>query len=528
MIDYLLTNGRIVDGSGNRWYEANLGVQRDKIAFIRKGLAPEARETVDAAGLVVAPGFIDMHSHSDLMLLVDNDCRQKVHQGVTTELIGQDGTSVFPVSDDLKGSLRRQVAGLLGNPDISWDWNSLGEYFSRLEKQGTGTNIAALLPYGQIRQIVMGNDDRPPSPDEIDKMQHVALNGVMEGAAGVSIGLIYPPCVYAEPREVSEVLRPAAREGVFLVSHIRNESDRLLEAVDEILSISLEAGMALHVSHLKAAGKPNWSKTGELLDRLDQARDSGHEVTFDQYPYPAASTMFGALFPPWAHAGGLDNLLSRLKDPSTRDRIMKEIDDPSPTAWENWVRSCGWEGIVVSGVRTEENKALEGRTVTEIAELRGRAPAEVACDLMLEEDGAVSMVMFWGHEEGVQQVMKHSCHMVGSDGLLGGKPHPRVYGTFPRVLGRYVRELNVLGLEDAVRRMTSFPAQRLGLHDRGQLKAGMYADITIFDPERIRDLATYMEPRQYPEGIEYVFVNGQPVVWQGGHTSRTPGVVLRG
>ncbi len=527
MLDYIIANGRIVDGTGNRWYRADLGVLGDRIAVIGKGLDPEARRTIDASGMVVSPGFIDMHSHSDLMLLVDSDCSQKVYQGVTTELVGQDGISVAPVRDEMKDSLRRQVAGLLGNPDVQWDWNSLGEYLECVEKRHTSTNVITLVPYGQIRQSIMGDADRAPGAGELASMKALADESIREGAVGVSIGLIYPPCVYATGEEIAAVLEGVARKGAFLVSHIRNESDHLLDAIEEVLTISRNAESALHISHLKAAGKSNWSKTEALLERLDQATANGQEISFDQYPYVAASTMFGAVFPPWSHAGGPDALLARLEDAQTRERIMAEMNHPDPAPWENWVRSCGWDNIIVTSVESEANEEIEGMTVEEIAEKRGVSPAEAACDLMIEEDTAVSMVMFWGEEEGVQKVLQHPAHTVGSDGLLGGKPHPRVYGTFPRVLGHYVRDRGVLPLEDAIRRMTSFPAQRLGLQDRGILKAGMYADITVFDPETIRDRATFLEPRQYPDGVNYVLANGQIIIDQGRHTGNRPGRVLR-
>ncbi len=527
LYDVIISGCRVVDGTGNPWYKADIAVKNGRIAKIGQLAGVGADEFIDGQGLVAAPGFIDMHSHSDLAILVEKEARQKIMQGVTTELLGQDGTAIAPVRPEAKSSLRKRVSGLLGDPDVEWDWESFQDYLDRLERQGTATNVCSLVPYGQLREWVMGMEDRDSTAGELEEMKEACRRAFAEGAVGISLGLIYPPCVYAKRTEIIEVSKVAADCGGFLVCHIRNESDTLLEAIDEIIGISRDAGIPLHISHLKAAGKANWHKVDEVLSRLEDARSIGLEVTFDQYPYIAASTMFSALVPPWAHAGGVDKLIERLRDPEVREKIKQEMLSVDSSTWENWIRSSGLDGIVVTAVRSEANKIYEGKNVMEIASMRGVEPADAICDLLVEEDTAVSMVMFWGNEENVTKMMKHPFHTGGSDGLLGGKPHPRVYGTFPRIIGKYAREEKAFSLEEAVRHITSLPAQRLGLQDRGLLKEGMCADITVFDAETIRDKATYIEPHQYPSGIPYVLVNGKIVVKEGSHSGILAGKVLR-
>lgn len=528
MLDILFKNCKVVDGTGNPWYRADVAVKDGKISGIGKFNDAEAKEVIDAKGMVLSPGFIDMHSHSDLAILVEPEAKQKIMQGVTTELLGQDGTAIAPVKPKDRPALRKLVSGLLGDPDVTWDWTTYDDYLTKLENLKTSTNLCTLVPYGQIRQWAMGSEDREPTGAELEEMKEVCRQAFRDGVVGMSIGLVYPPCVFAKAEEIIEICKVAAECGGFLVSHIRNESDRLLEAVDEILNIAKASGIPLHISHLKTSGKSNWHKVDALLAKLETGREAdGVELTFDQYPYTAASTMLFALLPPWAHAGGVDALLARLKDKEARAKMKADVLSDDTSTWENWVKNCGWEGIVVTAVKSQKHKKYEGKNMVEIAKDMGVEPIEATFELLLENDTTVSMVMFWGCEEGVAKILKHPYYTAGSDGLLGGKPHPRVYGTFARVLGKYSREEKLIRLEDAVRHMSALPAQRIGLTDRGVIKEGMVADLVLFDPATIIDTATYVEPHQYPLGVHFVVVNGQIVVRNGQHTGARPGKVLR-
>nr|MDO8135650.1 D-aminoacylase [Candidatus Njordarchaeum guaymaensis] len=526
MLDIIIRKGMIIDGTGNPWYRADIGVESGRVRVVGQLADVKARHELDASGLVVSPGFIDTHSHSDLMLLVDPEARQKVLQGVTSELLGQDGVAVAPIKKEDISSWRHYVSGLLGDPDLDWNWSTLSEYLSRLETQGTSTNVVSLAPHGNIRMHVMGMSDRKPSETELEQMRNLLAQSMEQGAVGLSTGLIYAPCTYAQTEELVELCRVASSyEGIFVV-HMRNEGDQLIESLNEVIRVGEQSSIPVHVSHHKAAGKPNWGKTKETLELMEKSREKGVDITCDQYPYCAGSTFLSSLLPPWAHSGGTQRMLERLRDSHDRDRIKKNIEEGIP-GWENWTDYCGWEGIVISSVRTQKNKPLEGKGISHIAKTTGKDEFDILFDLLLEEEGGGSMVLFAMDEEDVRKVMRHPVQMVCTDGLLGGKPHPRVYGAFPRVLGRYVREEHVLTLEQAIRKMTSLPAQRLKLWDRGLLKVGMWADIVVFDPRTVIDKATFEDPHQHPNGINYVFVNGELVVEKGKHTGALKGKVQR-
>jgi len=526
LLDVLIRNGMIIDGTGNPWYKGDIGVEAGKIRSIGQLSVERARYEIDARGLVVSPGFIDTHSHSDLMLLANPEAKQKILQGVTTELLGQDGVAVAPIRREDTASWRNYISGLLGDPDLDWNWSTLSEYLSRLEERGTSTNIACLAPHGNIRMYVMGMTDQRPSESELEQMKYLLANAMGQGAVGLSTGLIYAPCAYAQTEELVELCKVAATyEGIFVV-HMRNEGDQLIESLNEVIRIGEQSSIPVHVSHHKAAGKANWGKTKDTLDLMEKSRAKGVDITCDQYPYRAGSTFLSSLLPPWAHVGGTQKLLERLRNPQDREKIKKDIGEGVP-GWENWVSYCGWEGIVISSVRTEKNKPLEGKSLSQIAKNTGKDVFAALFDLLLEEEGAGSMVLFAMDEEDIRRIVRHPTQMVCTDGLLGGKPHPRVYGAFPRVLGRYVREEHVLTLEQAIRKMTSLPAQRLKLWDRGLLKEGLWADIVVFDPRTIIDKATFEDPHQHPDGINYVFVNGELVVEKEKHTGVRKGKVLR-
>lgn len=527
MLDVLIRNGRIVDGSGSPWFRGEIGIRGERIVAIRHRIRDEAPRTIDAAGQVVSPGFIDMHTHSDLRVFVHPEEDSKLLQGITTALIGQDGLSVAPIDDANKAPMMQRVSGLLGTYLTDWPWNSIAEFLDRLDALPPATNTVMLIPHGAIRATVLGWENRFATPDEIARMQQILARAFDDGGVGLSTGLIYPPGMYADRTELVALCRVAAECGGFFVVHLRNEGDHVLESVREVGEICLEAGCPLHVSHLKVAGKANWGKAGELLGLIESYRGRGVDVTFDQYPYVAGSTMLDAVIPPRFHSGGTAALLERLKDPTVREEIRRVQDKAAPERWENWVDLCGWDGIWVNAVKTDANRSAEGKSIAEISNASGKRPIDVVCDLLVEESDAVTMTVFYGCEEDVRAIMRSDCMTVCSDGIVGGKPHPRVYNTCARFLGKYVREGAVMSLPQAIRRMTSFPAQRLGLQDRGLLREGMVADITVFDPETIIDTGTYAEPNRHPVGISHVLVAGRIAVENGTLTDVRAGRVLR-
>lgn len=526
MLDILIKNAKIVDGTGSPWFNGEIGIKGEDIVSIKYKIDEEAKKVIDADGLTVSPGFIDMHTHSDLRVFEYPDEDSKMMQGITTALLGQDGLSAAPLDDKNVPLMKKRVAGLLGTYVANWPWRSMAEYLNEMEKVKPASNNMMLVPYGAVRAMALGWDARPSTPEEREKMKEILNQAFLEGGCGLSMGMIYPPGMYADRVELVELLKVTAANGGFFVVHMRNESDKVLDSIDEVISACREAGCPLHISHLKVAGKRNWGRSADMLSKIDKARADGLDVTFDQYPYIAGSTMLDAVIPPWFHEGGSVKLLERLKDPKIREEIRKAQEEPS-TNWENWVDSCGWDGIYINSVKTEKNKFAEGKSIEQISDETGKSPSNVVDDLLIEEDTAVTMTIFYGDEADIERIMQHSCMCACSDGIVGGKPHPRVYGTFPRILGRYVRERGVLSLEAAVQRITGNPASRLNLQNRGILKEGMKADITIFDPGTIIDLGTYSEPNQYPRGIAYVIVNGQLTVENGKLTGKRPGKVIR-
>jgi len=527
MFDILIKDGLIIDGTTNPGFRADIGLRDGKINRIRNLAKAEASQTINAQDHVVSPGFIDTHSHSDLMLLVEPEAKQKIMQGITTEILGQDGISIAPHPITISESWRKHLSGLLGDPPVEWDWETVADYFQRVETQGTATNVAYLVPHGTVRACVMEMEDRDATPEELAQMEAVIDHAMQDGAVGMSTGMIYTPCVYAKGTKelIALCKRVAAHGGVFVI-HMRNESDQIIDAFQETVEIGKAADVAIHISHIKVAGRRNWDKIDLLLQSIDDARAQGNDVTVDQYPYIAGSTMLAAILPPWVHEGGTSEVLRRLTDPETREKIIQDINQMRP-GWENIVGRGGWNDIMITHLPSKKNHQFIGKRVSEIAQLVGKPPADTAFDLLIEEDLTVSMVTFWGNEETVTTAMRHPVQMVGTDGLLGGKPHPRVYGTCPRILGKYTREEQVLTLEDAIRKMTSLPAQRFGFQDRGLIREGLAGDLVIFDPKQIIDKATFEDPHQYSEGIEYVLVNGTVVKKGDTHTGNLPGKILR-
>lgn len=525
--DLVIRNGRIIDGTGSPWFYGDIAVDLGKISKIGKLTGETGKTEIDAHHQIVCPGFIDMHVHTDLFILADPLVEAKVRQGITTELLGQDGIAAAPLPDAYKEDWRGNLSGLDGNPDISWDWNTIEDYLKKIEDIHPSYNLAVLAPHGNIRMEVMGLDDRPATDEEIGQMQKVLRRCLDEGAVGMSTGLIYPPCCFAEMKELEALCMVLGEYGVPLVIHQRSEGDEILESMDELIEMMKRCGAHLHFSHLKNCGQFNWHKTPEVLGKIDQARADGLEVTFDQYPYPAGSTMLSATLPPWAHDGGTEMMLKRLEDPALSKRMIKEMET-ALEGWDSISKWAGWNGIIVTSVESEKNQDCVGKTISEIGKIKNRTDyAQIALDLIYEEKNAVGMIDFVINEDDIKMIVRHPAGTLGTDGLLGGEPHPRAYGSFPRVLGRFVREENVLPLEQMIRRFTSQPARIIGLQDRGILREGLAADIVIFDPDTIIDQATFENPRQYNIGVDKVIVNGEVVI-DGEEAYRKPaGIVFR-
>ncbi|TQK73935.1 N-acyl-D-amino-acid deacylase [Brevibacillus sp. AG162] len=522
--DIVIRNGMVCDGTGNPWTGLDIGIENGLISHIAKSIPTEGSKEIDATGMVVTPGFIDAHVHSDLWCTRPDIHQIRVLQGITTELVGQDGVSVAPVTEETKPLWMKQLKRI--NGDIGeWPWNSIEEYLAFLEKAKLNGNAAYLVPHGNIRSIVMGFDGREATQKEVQAMQELVELGMQQGAFGVSSGIQYPPCVYANKEELVGICKGAAKyDGCFVV-HIRNESNYSLEALDEVIDAARRSGVRLHVSHFKICGGRNRDKLDIALEKLEQGRAEGIEITFDQYPYAAASTFLHAILPPWMHDGGIRRMLERLHDPKLRERAKEEIMDNGE--YDNPVRNNGWDNLVIASVASVNNRGLEGMSLQEIAQRKGIDPAYAAFDLLIEEEGEVTIIIHWGNEYDVERVMKHSLQMVGSDGVFGGKPHPRLYGSFARVLGHYAREKQSFPLWEAVRKMTGAPAQLLRLRDRGFLREGYWADIVVFDPNVIVDRATYENPLQHPVGIRHVLVNGKIAVSNGRLTNAVSGSVIR-
>lgn len=526
MYDVLIKGGTVIDGTGSPGFISDVAISGGKIASIARRIEEGAKTVIDAGGLCVTPGFIDTHSHSDLMLLDNPHLEEKVRQGVTTEVLGQDGLGLAPLaSPEAKEMLQEHLAGLLGTPDIEWDWSSFAEYLKRYSRKGIINNVGVLASHGAVRIAVMGMEDRHASQDELNKMKEILDECMRSGALGLSTGLIYPPCCYAAFDELVELCKVVAEHSGALVVHVRNEADSIMDAHREMLNVSRASGVHLHISHLKTIGKNNWGRAKEILDNLENHKKEGLAITADQYPYIAGSTALSACLPPWVHAGGSHEMLSRLSDPEERKKIRESFDHPTPS-WEDRGKREGWENVIVSSVGSN-NPAIVGKSIVAIAAERGCDPIAAVMDIVLEEKNKATMVVFQNCEESLKEVMKRPWVMVGTDGIYGsGKPHPRLFGTFPRILGKYVREEKVLFLEEAIRKMTGLPAAAFRLTDRGVLKEGLAADVAVFDPLRITDRATFEEPRQYPDGISHVLVNGIPVISDGKPTGNLPGQVL--
>jgi N-acyl-D-amino-acid deacylase len=536
--DLVIRNGHIIDGTGSPWYAGDVAIRDGRIAAIGSlgGHLGDLRDvpakrTLDAAGKVVAPGFIDMLGQSELTILVEPRLPSKIYQGITTEITGEGG-SIAPLNDAVIEADRVGYE----HYGIKADWRTLGEYFARLEKQGMGINLASYVGATQVRRMVLGDADRAPSPADLDRMRSLVREAMEQGAVGVSTSLQYPPAPYAATAELIALATEASRHGGIYATHMRNEGEGILTALDEAVRIGREAHIPVEIWHLKAAGKPSWGKMPEIVAKIEEARRSGVDVAANTYAYPAWYNGLSAFVPPWAHDGGVKKLVERLRDPAFRVRIRKDMETPS-TAWDNeWQEIPGPEAVLLCTVQNPALRPLVGKNLAEIAKQRGKDPIDTLFDLLVEDDAFTSVAVFGMSEPDVSLALVQPWVSIDNDsegtspeGLLGKEhPHPRAYGTFPRILRKYVREEKKLRLEEAVRKFTALPAQRLRLGDRGVLKKGMWADVVIFDPETVRDLATFENPNQLSQGMDYVLVNGVPVIDGGKMTGALPGKVLRG
>jgi N-acyl-D-amino-acid deacylase len=522
----LIKNVQIIDGTGADAVPGDIGIREGRIVAMGS-LPGEGDRVIDGSGLAASPGFIDMHSHTDLEFFRDTAPDAKVRQGITTELLAQDGLGVAPIDDAHVELLSELTAGLLGAlPLARWTWRSFEDYLQALDRRGLPGNVAVLASHGPLRILALGMEDRPAMPRELDTMRALLRETLEVGAFGLSTGLIYPPCSYGPTGELVELNKDvAARDGIFVV-HQRDEGYLIQKAFDEVTHIARESGVHLHVSHLQAYGRVNWPIMDQVLERAEAFLREGGRVTWDRYPYLAGCTVLSAVLPQWTFSEGTKALAENLTEPEFRARIRQDFQK-GLDVWNNRSISVGWSKIVVSAVGSEKNRWMEGRDCADLARTCGKDPLDFVCDLLAEENLAVTMISFYGSERVLEKVLGHPQATIGSDGIYGGRPHPRLYGAYPRFFREFVRVKKMLSVPEAVRKVTGFPAEILGLKDRGILKEGCWADVVLFDPERVADTATYDEPEQYPEGIPYVLVNGELVVDQGVNTGNLPGRALR-
>lgn len=524
----LFKNGTVIDGSGTAGFTADVLVDEGRIVGIGQFEAKAGDQVFDASGKVVCPGFIDTHTHSDLAAIVNPALSAKIRQGITTELLGQDGVALAPLPEQYIAAWRKNIAGLDGDTDrIDWKYKDTAGYLNLLQASRPATNLAYLVPHGNVRMAAMGLEGKPSTKEDVERMCQILEHELKAGAFGLSTGLIYMPCAFGDTYEMIELCKVTAKyDGLFVV-HQRSEADDILTSTQELIDIAKASGVWLHISHMKVCGKKNWGLIDKMLAMLEQAQQEGIRISFDQYPYVAGSTMLGVILPPWVHAGGTDKLLERLQSPELREKMIQDIKQGIP-GWDNFIDFAGLDQIFVTSAKSEKNQDAVGKNLIELGEMRGKDPYNATFDLLYEEDNAVGMVDFYGTEEHVIKFLCRPEQNVCTDGLMGaGKPHPRVFGSYPRILGRYVREQKCLTLEQAVRKMTGKPAEVLALKDRGLIKVGYAADIVVFDPETVIDKGTFVEPNQYPEGIDAVMVNGAFALINGIESYARSGSIIR-
>jgi N-acyl-D-amino-acid deacylase len=529
--DLIIRNGTIYDGSGQAAFKGDVGIKGNLIAAVGSLTNASSQTELDARGLAVAPGFINMLSWATESLIQDGHSQSGIRQGVTLEVFGE-GSSMGPLNENMKKRMREEQ----GDIKYEIEWTTLGEYLDYLVKRGVSCNVASFVGATTLREHEIGFADRPPTAEELERMRQLVRQAMEEGALGVGSSLIYAPAFYAKTDELIELCKVASHYNGMYISHIRSEGSRLLEAADELIQISREAKISAEFYHLKAAGKPNWDKLDQLIQKIEKARATGLRITADMYNYIAAGTGLDATMPPWVQEGGLQEWIKRLKDPAIRDRVKKEMSEPTDK-WENFFVAAGSpDRILVVGFKNPSLKPLTGKSLAEVAKMRGVSPQDAAMDLVTEDNGRVDTIYFLMSEDNVRRQLKLPWVSFGSDEaslapegvFLKANPHPRAYGNVARLLGKYVRDEKVLTLEQAVRRLSSLPAENLKLDHRGVLKAGYFADVVIFDPAAIQDHATFDKPHQYSTGVRHVFVNGVQVLKDGEHTGAKPGEVIRG
>src|SRR5213596_1467162 len=529
--DIVIKGGTVYDGTGGAGHVKVVATRGDRIARVGDFAKASAKKTIDARGLAVAPGFINMLSWSNESLIQDGRSQSEIRQGVTTEIMGE-GESMGPLNDWMKTRLVREQT------DIKFEikWNTLAEYLHYLEKRGISCNVASFLGATTVREYVIGLEDKQPTPEQLDQMRELVRKEMEAGALGIGTSLIYPPAFYAKTEELIELCKVAAKYQGKYISHMRSEGSRLLEALDELIRISREAKIPAQVYHIKASGRENWAKEDALLARIEQAQKEGLKISADMYTYTAGGTGLDASLPPWTEDGGYPALFKRLRDPATREKIKVQVQTPSDE-WENmYLAAGGPEHILLVGFKSEKLKPLTGKTLAEVAKMRGKDPIDTAMDLIAEDESRIGTIYFIISEENIKKELTKPWISFGSDEasqapegvFLKSNPHPRAYGNFARVLGKYVREEKLISLGEAVRRLSGLPATNLGLDRRGFIKEGMFADLVVFDPATIADRAAFAQPHQYAAGVKHVFVNGQQVLKDGEHTGATPGRALSG
>ena len=530
--DLVIVNGHVIDGTGSPWYAADVAIRDGRIAAIGRLAGAAAKQTIDAQGKIVAPGFIDMLGQSELTVLVEPTLPSKIFQGITTEITGEGG-SAAPLNDAIVKADKVDYDHLKITPD----WRSWREYFARVEKQGIGINMAHYVGATQVRRMVLGDADKQPTPVELDRMKALVREAMEQGAVGLSTSLQYSPAPYAKTEELIALAAEASRYGGIYASHMRSEAGAVLEALDEAIRIGRDAKIPVEIWHVKAAGKRNWGRMKDIVAKIEQARRDGVDITADTYAYPAWFNSFSAFIPPWAHDGGDEKLLERLKDPQARARIRADMLTPDDKGWDNeWQEIPGPEAVLIGAVQNPELASIQGKTLADVAQLWKMDPIDTVCEILIKDHAFTYVAVFGMSEPDVALAVQQPWVSFNNDsqgtaptGLLGQEhPHPRAYGTFPRVIRKYVREDKLLSLEEAIRKMSSLPAQKMRLADRGVVKAGMWADLVVFDAATVTDKATFAQPNQLSVGMDYVLVNGIPVIAAGQATGARPGKVLRG
>jgi N-acyl-D-amino-acid deacylase len=544
MHSLLIKNGKIIDGTGNPWRYADVAIKGEKIVRIGRIEGDSSERTIDAKDLFVCPGFIDQHSHADLVFATDDPYKYlegRIRQGITSEILGNCGISVAPVSEKSK-DLMKTVTGWMSPGNLQWNWESMADYLSFLEHKGVPVNVGTLTGHGAIRAAAMGFRSGRPSPEELERMKKDLAQSLEHGSLGMSLGLIYAPGMYADTKELIELGTIVKKYDGIVTSHVRGSSETNLFAERELIQIGEKSGCRVHRSHNEAAGQEHWDKIEKSLQMEEEARNRGIDIAYDMFPYVAAMTMMVAIYPPWALEGGWEGLTRRLQQPEMRRQIEEDIEEMVP-GWPTWkegswphnlIKATGWKNIYIGYIPSEKNKKYEGLNLRELGEKVGKPSFDAISDLLLEEGGAISQLIFGvsGDKETdtpLRQLISHRLGGYATDAIdMGaGRPHPAAYGTYPRILGKYVREERLLPLEEAVRKMTSFPGSRLNLKGRGLIREDFFGDLVIFDENRVIDKATYENPRQFPDGIEYVIVNGQVLVERGSFNPVKAGKVLR-